>query len=120
MSSCYLIDWLKIDPDYHSFSAEDKLECLLELMSKIVAYDCRKVWRHRFASEQQFAEEYPDDYEDQLIVAWTLIKQAYTDYFQDINDAAKKLDKFKSPLFEILKKFGEDDMDRILLESDEQ
>jgi hypothetical protein len=111
-------EWLKVDEDYDSLSTEDKLDNLLGLMGTIVEYDKRRFWRQRYASEEQLAEEYPEDYEEQLSIAWALIKQSYLNYFQDFNDLPLKLEGSKKEYFDILKKFGEDDLDNILLEGE--
>jgi hypothetical protein len=81
-------------------------------MDAIVSYESRKPWRRRYGSEEQYAEEFPEEDKLAIIAAFQLIKIEYEeirDYV--LADGSHKLNTNTVVLERIL----EDDIEGLLL-----
>lgn len=111
-----------VDESFETLPHDKKLYHLITLMKRIEGVEAAKFWRERFATEEQFKREYPDGYEKELAVAWILIKRAYLDNKVGIDDFANKNKENIKDInyLPILQKFADEDLDRILLEGDDE
>lgn len=117
-----ITETFKLSHFWEEESTKDKYEELMNLMQGIIDYESCKFWRKRFASDQQYAEEYPEDYEKDMAVAWVLIKRRYTEHMIEIDDYIKTVEvsKHHKELLEIIRNYAEEDIDRVLLEDEDE
>lgn len=106
---CFLVH-----EDYTSFSAKEKLEELIEKMRAINKIEQMKVWRNRYASDEQYKEEYPEDHDKNLAIVWKFLKENYINYADDINQEGMKLQGHDKTYFDIIFEFGTQDIEQIL------
>jgi hypothetical protein len=112
-----MFEQLEMPEDFHSFSAQQKLENIIERMNTIFKMEHMRFWRERFATPEQYKEEYPEDYKKNVTVAFIVVKNNYTESFDEINEVAKMVGD--NDYFRILKNIVEQDVENILLEAED-
>lgn len=106
------------DEDFDTLTSVEKLQDILNRMYLIQKLETTRFWRERFATKEQYAEEYPESYSKDLAISFRLIKDNYTKHYDDINDVAKQIGD--NDYFRILKNIVEKDIEDILLSPEEE
>lgn len=101
-------EWSLPPVNYSELTQKEKFNDVVVRMEKINNYMTMKFWRARYATPDQFEEEYPEGHERQLKMAFEVLKMNYIEN----EDAWYKSD---NEYMQILKKIIEQDVEQILL-----
>lgn len=101
--------------DWASLTEEEKFEDVCRRMDNTYNYVTRRSLRERYASPEQFKDEYPEDWETAVSAVFQMIKSDYEEIREYV---LNNKDKSKNPNIIVMEKILMDDAERILLEGD--
>lgn len=102
--------------DWDYITDDEKFESINNRMDMIFSYVRRKDLRRRYASTEQFAEEYSEENEKEVLIAFQLIKSEYEEIRGYILSNKEKYNVNA----QVLEKILEGDIEELLLgEGDE-
>lgn len=115
--------YVRITDSYHTLDIGEKCLHLLTLMVDIDHIETIRKWRFTYASEKQFKKEYPPEFDKELSMAWVSIKNAYLNDKIAIDEYVKEnkmlMTRALLRYYDILQKITDEDLDRILLDGNE-
>lgn len=111
---------LMLPQDYDKHSGEVRLRLLINVMNEIYRSNLNRDLRSRYSTEEQFLEEYGEDPERDLAIAWTFLKKAYLKYEAEFVLLRDKLEKHQQTYFDIMKKICDNEAEANFLLEDEE
>ena len=66
--------WAFKPSHYDAYAVHDQWQDINRRIESILKYEQRKPFRQRYATDEQYKEEYPDNHEQVLTIAFHLIK----------------------------------------------
>ena len=105
--------WLFKPDNWETMNASDQFISISRRMDKIYSTQIDKSWRRRYATEEQFGEEYSPEHEQATLVAFQILKKEY----EDLREYVLSHDTHKhNANVEVLEKILQNDVENILLE----
>jgi len=101
-------EWAFPPANYDRLDIGEKYDSIMDRMGLINRYLTQKEWRNKYATEDQFKEEYPDDHEKAMKLAFEVIKAQYLEHRDHWVSV-------KEDYIVILEKIIEQDAEQILL-----
>ena len=110
--------WLLKSDNWMDMSWDSRFLNISERMDKMYTYQTRKPWRQRYATEEQFAEEYSPEHNAAVLIAFQLLKREY----EEMREYVLNHNRHKhNANVDILERIIQEDIERTLLgEDDEQ
>lgn len=112
--------WAFKPDNFDSLDDHDKLQNVIHRLHLINDWNQHKFWRRRFASEQQFKEEYSDEVNTTIAVAFRFLKEELDIAYAEEAIKDTELPAVYKKYTTMMKEFIDKDIEDALLGNEEE